>query len=157
MFCSRYSSILPSLPGHRINRQQRHERGKRMCSDLDHGGNIFADDPCPAHFDQSASRFALLGFEFVLVGNFVEIVQDTLAKRHVLTHIEKQAIQLLRRSRRMFIELEALVLESKAPVQLRHLLSGSLPFPCGDEAHHRSEEHTSELQSPYDLVCRLSS
>src|SRR5438094_7694641 len=21
--------------------------------------------------------------------------------------------------------------------------------------HHRSEEHTSELQSPYDLVCRL--
>src|SRR5437867_6427378 len=23
------------------------------------------------------------------------------------------------------------------------------------EAHQRSEEHTSELQSPYDLVCRL--
>src|SRR5437867_7931248 len=25
----------------------------------------------------------------------------------------------------------------------------------GDRAHQRSEEHTSELQSPYDLVCRL--
>src|SRR5438094_6597484 len=24
-----------------------------------------------------------------------------------------------------------------------------------DGHHHRSEEHTSELQSPYDLVCRL--
>src|SRR5207248_10148552 len=24
-----------------------------------------------------------------------------------------------------------------------------------DRAGHRSEEHTSELQSPYDLVCRL--
>src|SRR5437867_10323211 len=24
-----------------------------------------------------------------------------------------------------------------------------------EHANHRSEEHTSELQSPYDLVCRL--
>src|SRR5207248_11558250 len=36
-----------------------------------------------------------------------------------------------------------------------------LPEPAGDaplgaaRAHQRSEEHTSELQSPYDLVCRL--
>src|SRR5438094_7794636 len=27
--------------------------------------------------------------------------------------------------------------------------------PCGAAARDRSEEHTSELQSPYDLVCRL--
>src|SRR5207248_8402025 len=27
--------------------------------------------------------------------------------------------------------------------------------PPGWEMHGRSEEHTSELQSPYDLVCRL--
>src|SRR5437867_9589297 len=27
---------------------------------------------------------------------------------------------------------------------------------CPEQSrHHRSEEHTSELQSPYDLVCRL--
>src|SRR5437867_9281537 len=31
-----------------------------------------------------------------------------------------------------------------------------LPFvPHADARHERSEEHTSELQSPYDLVCRL--
>src|SRR5207248_9402330 len=27
--------------------------------------------------------------------------------------------------------------------------------PCHDLDEYRSEEHTSELQSPYDLVCRL--
>src|SRR5438094_1983605 len=27
--------------------------------------------------------------------------------------------------------------------------------PCGSRMKDRSEEHTSELQSPYDLVCRL--
>src|SRR5207248_5607217 len=30
----------------------------------------------------------------------------------------------------------------------------SLAFLSPEEAAHRSEEHTSELQSPYDLVCR---
>src|SRR5207248_8654389 len=34
----------------------------------------------------------------------------------------------------------------------RHL-DADLGEPCGVEV--RSEEHTSELQSPYDLVCRL--
>src|SRR5437867_1821850 len=29
------------------------------------------------------------------------------------------------------------------------------PLTAGQCSHHRSEEHTSELQSPYDLVCRL--
>src|ERR1039457_4034109 len=27
--------------------------------------------------------------------------------------------------------------------------------PCGDSCYPRSEEHTSELQSPCNLVCRL--
>src|SRR5256885_11108002 len=30
-----------------------------------------------------------------------------------------------------------------------------LPFPGGQGLGHRSEEHTSELQSPCNLVCRL--
>src|SRR5437867_9596635 len=34
----------------------------------------------------------------------------------------------------------------------RHLLADSLVL---DGIFSRSEEHTSELQSPYDLVCRL--
>src|SRR6266516_5990355 len=29
------------------------------------------------------------------------------------------------------------------------------PNPCRRRSDRRSEEHTSELQSPYDLVCRL--
>src|SRR5437867_5626554 len=33
------------------------------------------------------------------------------------------------------------------------VLDGQTDVVAGDEA--RSEEHTSELQSPYDLVCRL--
>src|SRR5207248_4201463 len=28
-------------------------------------------------------------------------------------------------------------------------------FDLDNDPHERSEEHTSELQSPYDLVCRL--
>src|SRR5207248_10351515 len=31
----------------------------------------------------------------------------------------------------------------------------NLSFADGHVESHRSEEHTSELQSPYDLVCRL--
>src|SRR5207248_3552776 len=34
-------------------------------------------------------------------------------------------------------------------------LSSSPAAPCTARATLRSEEHTSELQSPYDLVCRL--
>src|SRR5207248_8972786 len=33
--------------------------------------------------------------------------------------------------------------------------SDSTPSSSPSEKLHRSEEHTSELQSPYDLVCRL--
>src|SRR6266705_3010011 len=36
---------------------------------------------------------------------------------------------------------------------INHPFSGSLPTRVPDIV--RSEEHTSELQSPYDLVCRL--
>src|SRR5256885_8518032 len=32
---------------------------------------------------------------------------------------------------------------------------GNVPSGCGIRAAHRSEEHTSELQSPCNLVCRL--
>src|SRR5207248_5533392 len=38
----------------------------------------------------------------------------------------------------------------------KHLLvRKALALPCTMQTLHRSEEHTSELQSPYDLVCRL--
>src|SRR5207248_4758935 len=42
----------------------------------------------------------------------------------------------------------------------RRQQQGHRPAPVaqqvvGHRARHRSEEHTSELQSPYDLVCRL--
>src|SRR5207248_11314754 len=33
--------------------------------------------------------------------------------------------------------------------------SGWSDRPRSERSDHRSEEHTSELQSPYDLVCRL--
>src|SRR5207249_8238832 len=37
-----------------------------------------------------------------------------------------------------------------------HLLSCCRPGECAEiSAHSRSEEHTSELQSRFDLVCRL--
>src|SRR5438094_1446743 len=126
----------PSLPGNRINRQQGHERGKRMGAHFDHGGNIFAHDPCPAHFNESPRCFALLGDQVILVGDSVEILQDALAKRHVLAQIEKQAIELLGRRRRMFIKLEALVLESETSIFLPNLLNRLSSLPRRNEAHH---------------------
>src|SRR2546430_6606796 len=42
---------------------------------------------------------------------------------------------------------------SKAPAKLQHRF-GIVPFPKG-AAQMRSEEHTSELQSQSNLVCRL--
>src|SRR5437867_7026322 len=35
------------------------------------------------------------------------------------------------------------------------LIPSSCAFQCAPPTRIRSEEHTSELQSPYDLVCRL--
>src|SRR5437868_13321985 len=41
-------------------------------------------------------------------------------------------------------------------VTCRPLLGLSeVPYDCRFEFNHRSEEHTSELQSRFDLVCRL--
>src|SRR5207248_3528493 len=37
----------------------------------------------------------------------------------------------------------------------RQMDSSHLPMPCSSVFAGRSEEHTSELQSPYELVCRL--
>src|SRR5207248_11760135 len=48
-----------------------------------------------------------------------------------------------------------------SPLPISIVNSGTLRFPFSDERWNtsalmrRSEEHTSELQSPYDLVCRL--
>src|SRR5207248_4907911 len=36
-----------------------------------------------------------------------------------------------------------------------NMLSGRQPWGYKPDNEMRSEEHTSELQSPYDLVCRL--
>src|SRR5438094_7498087 len=44
------------------------------------------------------------------------------------------------------------VTDARADLALFDFRSGRLRFVTTD---HRSEEHTSELQSPYDLVCRL--
>src|SRR5437867_4904126 len=40
-------------------------------------------------------------------------------------------------------------------VELGHLVEQSRALGAELSAGRRSEEHTSELQSPYDLVCRL--
>src|SRR5438094_1136500 len=47
--------------------------------------------------------------------------------------------------------------ESWSPRTRREGLMGALRLVLGDQLSPdiRSEEHTSELQSPYDLVCRL--
>src|SRR5207248_10628124 len=40
-------------------------------------------------------------------------------------------------------------------VNFAGLFEKGMKTPCGDADAIRSEEHTSELQTPYDLVCRL--
>src|SRR3989442_13776855 len=60
-FCA-FLWLLPSLSAHWINRQQRHERGKRMCSDLDHGGDIFRDGPFPPPLQLFPPPFVPVGF-----------------------------------------------------------------------------------------------
>src|SRR5215468_12523543 len=52
-------------------------------------------------------------------------------------------------------EIYTLSLHDALPISLL----GRVPRPCGPSrpacSSHRSEEHTSELQSHHDLVCRL--
>src|SRR5207248_11263279 len=50
-----------------------------------------------------------------------------------------------------------LMVTSPGPGQGKTLTAINLAISLAREMHHtvRSEEHTSELQSPYDLVCRL--
>src|SRR5437867_5310165 len=67
-------------------------------------------------------------------------------------------LSLLEKSEKLGLELLGdiahLVQENGAPVRRFHLASFEL-LCAGESAFLRSEEHTSELQSPYDLVCRL--
>src|SRR2546427_4543400 len=51
-------------------------------------------------------------------------------------------------------EAQAVHLHVLPPVELAHLLGGHAPVH-EPVAHARSEEHTSELQSQSNLVCRL--
>src|SRR5437867_8965586 len=52
--------------------------------------------------------------------------------------------------------LASFVAIAKGDVSPQHwFLLGRSLTPVGGGAALRSEEHTSELQSPYDLVCRL--
>src|SRR5207248_9840824 len=46
-------------------------------------------------------------------------------------------------------------LEPRTPVLLGHLVDAIGRHGAPVDSLSRSEEHTSELQSPYDLVCRL--
>src|SRR5204862_7836609 len=56
-------------------------------------------------------------------------------------------------------ELYPLSLHDALPISSRSLLDGGRGAPAprvrGEQVRHRSEEHTSELQSRRDLVCRL--
>src|SRR5207248_9259187 len=55
-------------------------------------------------------------------------------------------------------EIYTLSLHDALPILWDALMDAGKPLgmlPCGLGARERSEEHTSELQSPYDLVCRL--
>src|SRR5206468_11793965 len=63
-------------------------------------------------------------------------LEDALAKRRVLAHIEQQPIELLGRSGRMFIKFEALVFESETSVFLRNFLNWLPSVPGRNEAHH---------------------
>src|SRR5437867_9903695 len=51
---------------------------------------------------------------------------------------------------------DALPISTAARSEWRSHRAGAAPSPFGSRSFKiRSEEHTSELQSPYDLVCRL--
>ena len=60
-----------------------------MRSRIPQGRNIITDNLCSAHVDQSMSRLALVRFEFVLFRDGIEIFDDPLAERGVLSHIKK--------------------------------------------------------------------
>src|SRR5207248_10606034 len=72
------------------------------------------------------------------------------AKEEMLAAISRETIEAFTR------EL-ALVLRSSLPPdeKLRRVVRQHVRFVIANRSFLRSEEHTSELQSPYDLVCRL--
>src|ERR1051326_417335 len=82
------------------------------------------------------SCLALVRFEFVLFRDRIEVFDDAPAERGVVAHIKEQAIKLLCGRRRMFIELESLVLEFETAVFFRDLLDWGSPLPGRNEAHH---------------------
>src|SRR5437867_10208355 len=80
---------------------------------------------------------------------------STLFPYTTLFRSEAEACKLLLEGMRNYV-LEKEVLESVGSCRWRRPRERA--FVEGDrdpEILHRSEEHTSELQSPYDLVCRL--
>src|SRR5438094_7246917 len=55
----------------------------------------------------------------------------------------------------MRLNSSRLALGYSRPTRFHNQASRIVRFRRSDSSHIRSEEHTSELQSPYDLVCRL--
>src|SRR5262245_54606095 len=98
--------------------------------------DVFADQSPFADVDQFFSGFALNSAQLVLIGNFIEVVDDAAAQVGAVARFEQKLVQAVRFSRRMLVELESLVQELEAAVLIRDLGGSLLSFSMRQESHH---------------------
>ena len=119
---------------------QRHQGLKRMRSGINEGLGEIAHDLRAPDIDQGLRALASACIETILRRYFIQIVDDALTERAVMTDIEEQSIQGIRRSRRMQIKLEAGVFEFEAAESLAGLKRCVSAFPFREERLHGQAE-----------------
>src|SRR6202047_1541490 len=90
-------------------------------------------------------------------------VRTAATRMYKIVHTTNDAMMPIGRSRCGFLASCAVVETASNPIYAKKIYAAPAPIPPKpiganvDQScpQFRSEEHTSELQSPYDLVCRL--
>src|SRR5207248_5446499 len=106
--------------------------------------------------NEAVALASQLGLEGLSIGSLAERLD--MSKSGLFAHFgSKEDLQLLtlKRAQTLFFDevLSPALKHARGLPRLRALFSNWLGWVKRND--DRSEEHTSELQSPYDLVCRL--
>src|SRR6266480_4142835 len=131
------------LGGHRAGDGERHLRGVDLVIGAVHQGGLDVD------YRKAGQDAAVEGLDDALLHRGVVLLRDRAA------HDLVDELEALARLVRLDVDLRVAVLAP--PARLPHETADAvrLPLDTAPVGHLRSEEHTSELQSHVNLVCRL--
>src|SRR5438094_7151022 len=106
---------------------------------------------CTSFRNREAARPSMMRWS----NDIVRFMSGRIAIVSPTTHGRRRIDSVLRIAAWGWLMMDCPATEPRAPVLLRVNVPPRTSSGRRDLPRARSEEHTSELQSPYDLVCRL--